>query len=46
MAVASFYTTVLNGLALQARDGAGPDALERIIAGAMAAWDAVATPAP
>ncbi len=46
MAVAGFYTTVLNGLALQARDGAGNDALERIIAGAMAAWDAVAGPSP
>jgi AcrR family transcriptional regulator len=44
MAVAAFYTTVLNGLALQARDGADNDALERVIAGAMAAWDAVATP--
>jgi AcrR family transcriptional regulator len=48
-AVAAFYTTVLNGLALQARDGAGGAALGRVIDGAMAAWDAIAapvTPAP
>jgi AcrR family transcriptional regulator len=41
-AMAQFYTTVLNGLALQARDGAGGAALERVIDGAMAAWDVLA----
>jgi AcrR family transcriptional regulator len=46
LAVAAFYTTVLNGLALQARDGAGGAALEQVIASAMAAWDAVAKSAP
>lgn len=41
-AMAAFYTTVLNGLALQARDGAGGAALDRVIDGAMAAWDVLA----
>ena len=45
-AMAEFYTTVLNGLALQARDGAGGPALARVIDGAMAAWDVLARPAP
>ncbi len=44
-AMAAFYTTVLNGLALQARDGAGGAALDRVIDGAMAAWDILARPA-
>ena len=44
-AMAAFYTTVLNGLALQARDGAGGAALDRVIDGAMAAWDVLAKPA-
>ncbi len=43
-AMAAFYTTVLNGLALQARDGAGGAALDRVIDGAMAAWDILAKP--
>nr|AIA18845.1 Bacterial regulatory proteins, tetR family [uncultured bacterium] len=43
--MAQFYTTVLNGLALQARDGAGGAALDRVIDGAMAAWDVLARPA-
>ena len=43
--MAAFYTTVLNGLALQARDGADSAALARVIDGAMAAWDAIAAPA-
>ena len=43
-AMAQFYTTVLNGLALQARDGAGGAALDRVIDGAMAAWDVLAKP--
>lgn len=45
-AMAQFYTTVLNGLALQARDGAGGAALDRVIDGAMAAWDVLAKPTP
>ena len=45
-AMAQFYTTVLNGLALQARDGAGGAALDRVIDGAMAAWDVLAAPRP
>lgn len=36
--VASFYTTVLNGLAIRARDGASPSALRAAVEGAMAAW--------
>lgn len=45
-AMAAFYTTVLNGLALQARDGAGGAALDRVIDGAMAAWDVLAKSRP
>ena len=37
--VASFYVTVLDGLALGARDGASRTTLEFIADGAMAAWD-------
>lgn len=40
-ALASFYTTVLNGMALQARDGASRKALNAIVDYAMAAWDAL-----
>lgn len=40
--VAAFYATVMNGLSIQARDGATADALERVIDSAMAAWDAIA----
>jgi hypothetical protein len=43
--MAEFYTTVLNGLAFQARDGAAGPALDRVIDGAMAAWDVLARPA-
>jgi AcrR family transcriptional regulator len=43
--MALFYTTVLQGMSLQARDGAGRDALQRIVDGAMAAWDTFAAPA-
>ncbi|BDU07504.1 TetR/AcrR family transcriptional regulator [Nocardia cyriacigeorgica] len=38
--LAGFYTTVLYGLSIQARDGAGPDDLMRAIDRAMAAWPA------
>jgi AcrR family transcriptional regulator len=40
-ALASFYTTVLDGLALQARDGASRKTLKTSAACAMAAWDAL-----
>lgn len=43
--MALFYTTVLQGMSLQARDGAGRTALHRIVDGAMAAWDTFAAPA-
>ena len=40
-ALASFYTTVLDGLAIQARDGASRKALTFAVGCAMAAWDTV-----
>lgn len=43
-AIAAFYTTVLNGLSIQARDGASRKSLRAIVDGAMAAWDALAVP--
>ena len=44
-AIASFYTTVLHGLAIRARDGVSRQALTAAIDGAMAAWDTlVASP--
>lgn len=39
-ALASFYTTVLDGLALQARDGASRQSLHGAVRCAMTAWDA------
>lgn len=41
-ALAEFYSTVLQGLSIQARDGASRRALDRIAAAAMAAWDGLA----
>jgi AcrR family transcriptional regulator len=38
-ALASFYTTVIDGLAIQARDGATRKALKFAVRCAMAAWD-------
>lgn len=38
-AAATFYTTVLNGLSLQARDGAARAVLDDIVDCAMSAWD-------
>ncbi|MBF6477855.1 hypothetical protein IU408_06825 [Nocardia cyriacigeorgica] len=38
--LATFYTTVLYGLSVQARDGASHDELTRSIDRAMAAWPA------
>lgn len=40
-ALAAYYTTVLHGLAIQARDGASHGTLEAIVDHAMAAWDVV-----
>jgi AcrR family transcriptional regulator len=45
--IASFYTTVLHGLALRARGGASRETLHAAIDGAMAAWKSLtAAPAP
>jgi AcrR family transcriptional regulator len=43
-ALAAFYYTVLQGLSIQARDGASRDTLAAIVDCAMAAWDGRATP--
>jgi AcrR family transcriptional regulator len=42
-AIARYYTTVVQGLSVQARDGASRADLETIITCAMAAWDNLAT---
>jgi AcrR family transcriptional regulator len=39
--IAAFYSTVLNGLSVQARDGASRATLLAIVRGAMAAWDSL-----
>jgi AcrR family transcriptional regulator len=39
-ALAAFYTTVLHGLAIQARDGASHAALDAVVDQAMTAWPA------
>lgn len=38
-AAANFYMAILQGLSLQARDGANRAAMQRIVDGAMGAWD-------
>lgn len=38
MLAAAFYTTVLEGLSIQASDGASKEKLNRIIDAAMLAW--------
>jgi AcrR family transcriptional regulator len=38
-AAATFYMAILQGLSLQARDGASRAAMQRIVDGAMGAWD-------
>jgi len=43
--IARYYTTVVQGLSIQARDGADRAELETVIACAMAAWDTLARPA-
>lgn len=40
-AIARYYTTVMQGLSVQARDGASRDELEGVITCAMAGWDAL-----
>jgi hypothetical protein len=46
-AIARYYTTVVQGLSPQARDGATRDELETVIACAMAAWETLtSTPSP
>ncbi len=42
-AMATFYTTVQQGMSIQARDGANRRMLEAIGDGAMAAWDGLVT---
>jgi AcrR family transcriptional regulator len=44
--ITAFYVTVVDGLALQARDGASRKLLLATARGAMAAWDALASAAP
>jgi AcrR family transcriptional regulator len=43
-AVARFYVTVLQGMSIQARDGATRADLEAVAEGAMAAWDRLTAP--
>ncbi|MFD9882068.1 TetR/AcrR family transcriptional regulator [Streptomyces alboflavus] len=45
-AMAAFYTTVIQGMSVQARDGATRADLDKTVDRAMAAWDVVAAPAP
>jgi AcrR family transcriptional regulator len=45
-ALAAFYTTVLNGLSIQARDGASSASLDAIVDCAMAAWDGLTAQRP
>lgn len=40
--MAAFYTTVLQGLSVQARDGASPERLAAVVDSAMTAWDTLA----
>jgi AcrR family transcriptional regulator len=43
-ALAAFYTAVLQGLSVQARDGAAREDLHGVVDAAMAAWGALAAP--
>ena len=45
-AAATFYTTIIDGLALQARDGVSQKALRSVVDGAMAAWPDLVPGAP
>lgn len=40
-ALAAFFVTILQGLSIQARDGADREQLMKIVEGAMTAWDAM-----
>ena len=40
-ALTDFYSTVLHGLSIQARDGAGPATMRAVVDSAMMAWDAL-----
>lgn len=40
-AIAAFYNTVLEGMSIEARDGASAEALQAIVDCAMAGWDAL-----
>ncbi|HEX2284483.1 MAG TPA: TetR/AcrR family transcriptional regulator [Mycobacterium sp.] len=44
-AIASFYATVMHGLAVRAGDGASRKALMAAVDGALAAWDGLTSPA-
>lgn len=44
--IADFYTTVLQGLSIQSRDGATRARLDAIIDAALAAWDTLISPRP
>lgn len=44
--IAGFYSTVLAGLSIKARDGTTRDEMHAIVDHAMAAWDAMAAPKP
>jgi AcrR family transcriptional regulator len=44
VALAAFYSTVLQGISIQARDGASREALIAVVDCAMAAWDRLAVP--
>ncbi|KGD99011.1 TetR family transcriptional regulator [Achromobacter sp. RTa] len=44
--LAAFYTTVLHGMSIQARDGATRKTLQAVARQAMCAWDALAGPQP
>jgi AcrR family transcriptional regulator len=41
-AVASYYTTLIHGISIQARDGASRASLQAVVDCAMAAWDSLA----
>ncbi len=43
-AIAAYFATVLNGLTIQARNGAGCPALQAVVDSAMAGWDALTAP--
>lgn len=44
--LAAFYTTVLHGMSIQARDGASRKTLQAVARQAMSAWDALTTSRP